>query len=406
MFPGGKIQDEKRELASIAGERRALEEKLAGAGGREFGVLLSLCEDLSDIIEDISEISSKKSKMEHAAFETKVKFSRKMRRKAKDLGRLEQEIVQAFDGKHITLEHGRKMAEIVKMLRSGKADKARQEAGEFYSLIDASDRLKGLEESLLKKRAQLERDRRNVSGLISDIDWLSGQQAPDMVKAGRHEERELLLEALLEVRSDCLFEMQAMPFAELVAKARSEGLIDRGFPAISGQDAQSLTAFLRRSGLDKRTAGQLFELASQSEMKLRHLGIDLAGFRNEVAGRRAYLSQLMALQPSAFLSIDSQESPAIGYLAGKYEKARKAADRLSELAKTAYEDEKEWERAKMIEAKKTGLNGMDKASLKEMLDGIEELGGIMDGKAQHAPDPGDNSPGGLAGSLRRLIWGR
>jgi hypothetical protein len=63
---------ERERLLQLAQERRQLEGKLISSGGKEFNYLLSACGDLADIIEDIEEIASKRSKKERAAFETKI----------------------------------------------------------------------------------------------------------------------------------------------------------------------------------------------------------------------------------------------------------------------------------------------------------------------------------------------
>ncbi|PIN82991.1 hypothetical protein COV61_04425, partial [Candidatus Micrarchaeota archaeon CG11_big_fil_rev_8_21_14_0_20_47_5] len=48
-------------------EKSELEAKLLSAGGKDYFFLLEDCQELSEIIEDIKEISSKRSEKERAA---------------------------------------------------------------------------------------------------------------------------------------------------------------------------------------------------------------------------------------------------------------------------------------------------------------------------------------------------
>ena len=109
------LLNERKEIESLVREKQEAEGTLAAAGGNGYKFLLEDCSDLADIIDGISEISAKKSEKQHAAFETKVKFSRKIRRKAKDLKNFEQKLIWDYDNKRISLENGRKMVEIIKL---------------------------------------------------------------------------------------------------------------------------------------------------------------------------------------------------------------------------------------------------------------------------------------------------
>ena len=158
---------EKKEIESLVSEKREAEEKLVAAGGKDYRFLLEDCADLADIIDDIQEISSKKDEKLHAAFDTKIKFSRKIRRKAKDLKNFEQKLVFDYDSKRISLENGRKMVEIIKLCRSNKPDKARLEAERFYSLLELDERLASANETLERKKGAgraHETDNRNAAG--------------------------------------------------------------------------------------------------------------------------------------------------------------------------------------------------------------------------------------------------
>jgi len=233
---------DRAEMGKLASERARIEAELVAAGGGEYGFLLGMCGDLSDIIKDIDEIARKKSEKERAAFETKVKFSRKVRRKAKDLGRFEKEIVQQFEEKHITLDHGRKMAEIVKLLKSGKPEKARHDAAEFLGLIGKGERLNEIDEEISRQKSHLEKKKRFLLAQISDLEWLEAQQEIDEKKVQRHEETIEIRMKIGDMRAEHIRSLKFMPFAELIKKAKSEGLEGFGFPSIDKNNAESLIA--------------------------------------------------------------------------------------------------------------------------------------------------------------------
>ena len=121
--------DDDIEVRALVQEKRQIEEKLRLAGGDDFHHLLNDCSDLSDIIDEIEDVSSQMGEKEHAAFEAKIKFSRKVRRKAKDLKNFEQHLVSEYENRHITLEHGKRMVSIIKLLRSKSVERAKREAG-------------------------------------------------------------------------------------------------------------------------------------------------------------------------------------------------------------------------------------------------------------------------------------
>src|SRR3989344_6923179 len=195
------LLSEKEAISSLVLEKRQIEEKLrSAAGGKDFSFMLGLCSDLSDMLEEVSDIAAKRHQKEHAAFDTKVKFYRRARRKAKDLGNFEMELVREFESQHISLEHGRRMVSIVKLLKSRDVEKARRDAEEFYLLLEMGARLELINEELSRKRVQAERARRGIVEQLSALEWLGNQPEPDLGKAARNEQKAHLLEILQTIR--------------------------------------------------------------------------------------------------------------------------------------------------------------------------------------------------------------
>lgn len=383
------MEDDK-EVHSLVLEKRQIESKLTLAGGDDFHFLLQDCSDLSDIIDEIEDVSSQMGEKEHAAFESKIKFSRKIRRKAKDMKNFEQHLVSEYENKHITLEHGKRMVSIIKLLRSKSTDKARREAAIFYEFMEMGARLEIVNDLLLKKRAQVEREARDVEANLSDIEWLEKEPPVDEEKVKRHHEAAHLQEELSKIWQAHVQALKALPMAELLKK---EGLEKIGFPEISAQEAGSLTAFLQKSRLEAKTAQELHEMAGESEQKLRHLGLDLPLFRQEVAARRSFLFNMMSFS----------REPDIAYLSAHDEHARKLAERRAELEKTKDADEKEWERAEKIGQKKTELSGANKASLEKSLQELHALQDVLNGKAEPAGTGESEEGKGIISSILKLF---
>lgn len=394
---------EKAELHSLVREKGGIEAKLTLAGRDDFHFLLEDCADLSDIIDEIEEVSSRMREKEHAAFEAKVKFSRKVRRKAKDLKNFEEHLVREYDSKHITLEYGRRMVSVIKLLRSKNTDKARREAKEFYEFLEMGSRLEIINDLLLKKRAQLEREKRIVSAQISDLEWLEKEPPLEEEKVQRHDElmeleRELSKAWLSHVQS-----LKSMPLCELLKKIKEEELGKLGFPEINWHDADSMIAFLQKSKLDAKSAEQLHEMAGESEQKMRHMGLDLPLFRQEVAARRSFLFGIMSFSAnSRGLAI---VSPALAYLSEQDEGARKLVERFAELEKTKEMDEKEWERANRIKQKREELAGADKAALGKSLQELCALEDVLTGKAAPAMAEENKKEKGLVGTILKFLGG-
>ena len=395
------MDSEGNEIHSLVLEKRQIESKLKRAGGDEFHNLLQDCSDLSDIIDEIEDVSSQMGEKEHAAFEAKIKFSRKVRRKAKDLKNFEQHLVSEYESKHITLEHGKQMVSVIKLLRSKNVDKARREAKEFYGFAEMGARLAIIDELLLKKKAQAERSARTVSEQISGLEWLEKEPPIDENRVKRHEEK---IELDVKLSKIWLARVQALknvPMAALLEKMKEDGLGKLGFPEISDQDAKSMAAFLKQAKLEAKSAQELHELAGQSEQLLRHLGIDLPSFRHEVAARRSFLFGIMSFAPDAHAL--EAGSPSLAYLLAQDVGARKMAERLSEIEKTKKADEAEWERADRIKRKEGELGGADKAALEKSLHELRALQDVLDGKT--APDEAEESEkgNGIVGSFLKLI---
>ena len=391
-----------------------MERKLAGSGGEDTEVLLGLCADLEDIIGDISEISAKKGTIGHAAFETKVKFSHKLRRKSKDVGRFEQTIVHEFDAGHISLEHGKKIAEVLKLLKSNDINKAMQKAEEFRGLLSTNEELKLNWEMLVKKRAQVERGRRELSVKLSDIEWLEKEAALDREKIKRHEERMRLLGEIRALRAKHAGALSSMPLPQLLEKAKQENLWRLGFPPIHENDAAQMLHFLNKEGMGSKTPAQLLEMCGFDQTRLRHMLPDPAIFRREVASRKAYLEQTASLDKSAFLADDSYDGrvKCLSYIASQFPEAVQMAASLEELEKTASEDAREWERSQEIVRRKAELAGMDKHGLQQKLRELQSLQNILDGKKDEAPSPAtakgkkpEKGKKGILGGLLGLFSG-
>lgn len=386
---------EKAEIARLVREKSEIEAKLAAVGGRQFSFLLEDCADLSDIIENIREVKSKRSEMERAAFESKIKFSRKIRRKAKDLRNFEQKVVAEFEQGHIPLEQGRKMVAIIKLLRSQDVEKAEREAEEFYGFLEMGDRLGEIGGLLSKKRAQIERSARLLTAQLSDLEWLDAQGEPDLEKAGRHEKRMKSREALSQAREECARALSSMPLCALIASERAGELLSLGLPMPGRQECEALDAFLRKSGLDGKTAAELLGMIGESEQKLRHLGIDLAGFRQEISGQRELLTEIMFLRNGRYFDDISEGSPALEYLLRHSNAARRARDGLSDAKGTAEEDEREWSKLKQIEKKRMGAGDAGKPGLERAIRELAEMTDILDGKAAAKGDCAGKRPGML-----------
>ncbi|MCX6777569.1 MAG: hypothetical protein NT157_01660 [Candidatus Micrarchaeota archaeon] len=391
---------EKGEIDSLVRERRQLEEKLSAARGPGSEFLLEACEGLTDLIDDFGEISSKKGEMEYAAIDTRVKFSRKVRHKTRDVGRFEQKLVRELDNKRITLKHVQKMAGIIKLLKSNKVDKAREEAGEFCQLLVMRDRLVWISDEVSRKRARIERAKRGISAQLSGLEWIEREPEPDLEKTGGHEGRLRLRESLLMMRLEYMRSLETMPLGELLGKMRDEELGKLGFPALSEEDMEGLSSFLHKSGLEGKSSEQLLELAELNPQKLRHLDVDSACFKREVVARKTFLGQIMALHSTGFLALDSKDAPALAYLSEHAEGAREAIAQLVELDKTAGEDELEWERMKQIERKKAELAGVEKTALIGSLRELERLEKILDGKEEAVrPEEETKTEKGPLGSI-------
>ena len=379
------LLSEKGETESLVLEKRQIEEKLrSAAGGKDFSFMLGLCSDLSDMLEEVWDMAAKRHQKEHAAFDTKVKFYRRARRKAKDLGNFEMELVREFESQHISLEHGRRMVSIVKLLKSRDVEKARRDAEEFYLLLEMGARLELINEELSRKRVQAERARRGIVEQLSALEWLGNQPEPDLGKAGRHEQKAHLLEILQKIRLSRIYSLESMPLPKLLDEMQSYRLSELGFPAISASDAASLSSYILRSGMESKSASQLLELLSQRDERLKHELPDVAAFRRCVGGRRAFLEKVADLHATDFLSIGSNSASSFAYLSAHSEEAANAASWLAELEKTASEDSQEWERRQQIARKKAELQGAEKAGLTKSLQELEALSNILEGKVEPA----------------------
>jgi len=398
-----ELHSKEKELHSLVREKRHIEAKLTLAGGNDFHFLLQDCADLSDIIDEIDDVSSQMSEKEHAAFEAKIKFSRKVRRKAKDLKNFEEHLVREYDSKHITLEHGRRMVSTIKHLRSKNVDKAKREAKEFYEFLEMGSRLEIINELLLKKHAQLERAKRSVSAQISDLEWLEKEPPADGEKVRRHDELAQLGEKLSKALLNHVQMLKSMPLCGLLKKMNEDGLGKLGFPEINKQDADLMIEFLQKSKLVAASAEQLYDMSGQSEQKLRHTGVDLPLFRQEVVARRSFLFEIMSFSTGSHALATG--SPALAYLSGHDEGARKLVERFTGLGKTKKTDEKEWERANRIKQKKEELAGADRAALEKSLQELCALEDVLDGKAAPVKAEESKKEKGFVDSILKFLGG-
>ena len=391
------MEGELEEARALVAEKRGIEAKLSSAGGKEPRFLLEDCSDLADMIDEIDEVGSKRGEKEHAAFDAKIKFSRKIRRKAKDLKNFEQHLVSEYESGHITLDIGKRMVSIIKLLRASNADKARREAEEFYGFLEMGSRLEIIDGMLLKKRAQLERAKRSVDERLAGVEWLENELPVDKGKAGRHERGMELREKLFGAWAARVHSLKSMPMEKLLLEMREGELGKIGFPHLPAGEAGELEAYLRSAKLETKNAQQLHEMAGQSEQRLRHLGLDLAAFRREVADRKHFLFSVMSFPAQA------PGAHELAYLSAHDENARKMGEELAGLEKTGEEDVKEWGRAERIKKKREELGGDDRAPLEKSLKELSALQDALDGKdAPAKADEGDKGKG-IAGSILKLF---
>ena len=396
------MSEDGKEIHSLVQEKMQIAAKLKLAGGEDFHFLLQDCADLSDIIDEIEDVSGQMGEKEHAAFEAKIKFSRKIRRKAKDLKNFEQHLVSEYESKHITLEHGKRMVSIIKLLRSKSVDKAKREANIFYEFMGMGSRLEAIDEMLSRKKAQLEREGRGIEAQLAGIEWLEKEPPVDGEKVKRHEEMTQIEGQLSKMWSARVQMLKSMPVCALLLK--EEGLGKIGFPCLPGKEADSLAEFLQKSKLEAKTAQELHEMAGQSEQLLRHLGLDLPLFRQEVVARKAFLFGIMSF--SADPRALAAGSPALAFLSENDAAARTLAERLEEFGKTGGQDSAEWERASRIRQKKEELAGASRAELEKSLQGIRALQDVLEGKNAQ-PEAEENKKGnGIIGSILKMLGGK
>jgi len=375
------MDDSRKEIQSLVREKKGIEEKLISAGGKDYKYLLENCLDLSDIIDEIEDVSIKRSEKRYADISVRIKLSRKARHKVKDLNKFDLWLVKEYEDKHITLEQGKKMGAIIGFLRLNNMEKAKREAEEFYELLEMSERLEIINETLSKKRMGIERSKRSISTQLSGLEWLENEPPPDLEKVGRYDEKTQLMEKLANMWANQVQSLKSTPLEGLLKKMGEERLEQFGFPQIPSEDAESMGAFLRKSNLESKSAEQLYEMTEQNESRLRHTGLDLAGFKQQVVARKGFLSDIMLLRASDF-SMIKEGSPLLTYLSRGSEEAQKAVERLAELWKTAEEDEMEWKRAERIGQKKAELAGVKKSALNSSLRELEALEVLLDGKVE------------------------
>jgi len=401
---GNTMDNDMDETRALVLEKRQLEGRLREAGGDDFGFLLQDCTDLSDIIDEIEDVSSQMGEKEHAAFEAKIKFSRKVRRKAKDMKNFEQHLVSEYENRRITLEHGKRMVSIIKLLRSKSVDKARREAKEFHEFLEMGARLEMIDGLLLKKRAQVERAKRGAEAQLSGLEWLENEPPADVEKVKRHEEGARLAERLSCAWQAHLKALKSLPLSELLLKMKGEGFGKLGFPGIEGHDADALASFLQKNRLEAKTAQELHGMAGQSEQLLRHLEVDLPSFRQEVVARRGFLSGIMSFSADA-CALETG-SPALDYLSAHDDDARKLAGRISELGKTREQDRAEWERSEKIKRKKEELAGAGRAALEKALAELRALEDVLDGKTAPAMADERKKQKGAIDAILKFLGGK
>lgn len=124
--------DEKKGCEELVCERTRIGGTLAAEGGPDPEFLLEACAGLSGLMDDVGEINGKMGEMEYAAVDTKIRFSKKIRHGGREIARFEQKLVKAYDQKRISLGHLQKMAEIIRLLKSNKLDRARQGASQDF----------------------------------------------------------------------------------------------------------------------------------------------------------------------------------------------------------------------------------------------------------------------------------
>jgi hypothetical protein len=394
---------EKKEFESLVREKRELGLEIFARDGEDREALIGACEEIAGIIADFEEIVAKKDRVEHAAFATKVKFSRKVRRKSKDIGRFEQSLVTDFDSKRISLPHARKMAEVLRLIKENKVQKAAETAGEIYRLLEAADKLEEVERRISEQKEQLKKAQNRNKERLSLFVALEAEPPVDNVAVARREKRVGLGRQYKEVREDCIARLKNLPIIELLKKAREEQLWGLGFPAIPKEDSNSLSSYLQSSGFGGMSAPQLAKLANASWQRLAHEMADVGGFRREVASRRGWIEGVVGLEKSGFLLLENEGS--LAYISNFSGKGADIARELGELGKTAALDDAEWGRAERVGGITAQLSGFGKEGIGKEQEEIEGLLMVLEGKAGAEFGQGKNEKGqgGVVNSILGLF---
>ncbi len=403
---------EKKEIESLMSERKSLDSALSKYSSEDFPTLLSLSDDLADIIADFGELFAKKDKVAHAAFATKIKFSRKVRRKGKDVGKFEKALVSEFDAKKISLEHGRRMADIIKIMRKGDMEKAAHAAEEYYSILELGHKMEDNEFAIEQVQWQLQKEKGRLQNLLSCIESLAQEPQLDVEKIGRHKKRQQLAQELQNARLGQISKIKSLPLPHLLKMAQEENLQQFGFPEISRADLDALASSLQKLGLSSKAALALAQMCDWNESRLRHEMAEPAAFRHQIVPHRAWLEQIAALENSHFLRVDGKHGAfpanssahsgqeggkidsASAYLSAHSPQASDAYAQISAHDKTASDDDAEFARHLRIEREKAELGGITKEKILANLKEAEDLEAIISGNAKNDRAGGASKGGG------------
>jgi hypothetical protein len=370
-------------IAELKRTYQDLGKRLEKIDKKQLPIIIRLAERLKELLEDIELVRDKDKNTWNPAFTTRMRLAKKGVELYKDLVQFEKDVAAEFEKGNLSVDAGKRLISIVKLLKDPQVVPARKEFEYFDELLDLKRRYDAAAEELAEQGRALRRERNRLERLLADLSALENERV-DQEKVRAYAELLENLQALQKVRADYLDSLLSKPVAELI------GLENPGLELPPKEELAGLKKFFSDyPEFGRCDVVKLCEFFGYSEKKLSHLCPETTRFRRVVAGNKSFFESIRFLKQTAFLKVDDSDGAVMDFYARQGEAAQKAVERIRELAKDRQSAREEYERSRQLEKRRGELSAYSKKELEAGMAEADRLLGLL----ESVPQPSGERPG-------------
>jgi len=355
-----------KELLKLKEDYLNSKKEIDSFGAEQFDTVIKLSLELQDLISELEKLKKQQEAINTKSIHYKIKVGKKSAKLYKKMNMLEYALNYEIENENIPPEPGKKMIEIVKLLKANRIQLVPDVFSYFERLLSLNELYIKSKEELSRQRIIVERELNRIERLIKDLEVLNNTVI-DEEKLNGYKEYQSDLKRLDSLRLKYLTSLLSLTISELIKKIKEESLLEYGFPAIDDKTLNQLQEFFCQ---DKFFSGmnitKICEMLGYTKEKIKHIYPQVSEYKRVILPNQSWFEKVSNIKKSNFIVFNLDDKIKQFY-SENIPNAKEVIDKIKTYEDKIPEFESEYVKNKWYQSEKERLSGYSKKDLENQL---------------------------------------